>query len=76
MRIDELNWYTFSSKLHLFLIDKGYKMEYSNNCQQFSLDDIPHFMIDYENQIIHFNKDLYSRWYSMGFDKNADKGQY
>lgn len=73
MKIDKQNWYTFSSKLNLFLIDKGYKMEYSNNCRQFCLDNVPHFMIDYEDQKIHFNKDLYSRWYSMSFDNNADK---
>lgn len=44
MTNEEQNWYTFASKLNSFLIDKGYKMEYSNNCRQYCLDNVPHFL--------------------------------
>lgn len=73
---EEQNWYTFASKLNTFLIDKGYKMEYSNNCRQFCLGNVPHFIIDYEDQLIHFNQDLYSRWYKMRFDNDLNIGEY
>lgn len=76
MTSEEQNWYRFACKLNSYLIDKGYKMEYSNNCRQYCLDNVPHFIINYDYQEIHFNKDLYSRWYSMSFDKNPDEGQY
>ena len=66
---ESFNWYTFASKLNSFLIDKGYKMEYSNNYRQFLLGDIPYFIINYDDQLIHFNKDLYSRWYMMDIDE-------
>lgn len=73
---EEQNWYTFSSKLNSYLIDKGYKMEYSNNCRQYCLDRVIYFIIYYDYQEIHFTKDLYSRWYSMSFNEDADKGEY
>ena len=73
---NEENWYTFACKLNLFLIDKGYKMEYSNNCRQYCLGDVPYFLINYEDQFIHFNKDLYSMWYRMRFDNNLSKGDF
>lgn len=76
MTTEEQNWYTFSSKLNTFLIDKGYKMEYSNNCRQFCLGNIPHFIIDYEDQLIHFNQDLYSSWYRMSFNNYITEGEY
>ena len=75
MTTEEQNWHTFASKLNSYLIDKGYKMEYSNNCRQYCLDNVPHFIINYNYQEIHFTIDLYSRWYSMSF-KDADKGEY
>ena len=71
MTTEEQNWYTFASKLNSFLIDKGYKMEYSNNFRQYYLDNVPHFIINYNYQEINFTIDLYSRWYSMSF-KDAD----
>ena len=73
---EEQNWYTFACKLNSYLIDKGYKMEYSNNCRQFCLGDIPHFIINYDYQEIHFTKELYSRWYRMSFNEDADQGEY
>ena len=76
MTNEEQNWYTFASKLNSFLIDKGYKEEYSNNCRQFYLDNRPYFIIDYENQFIHFSQDLYSRWYIMRFDNDINEGEY
>lgn len=41
---EEQNWYIFACKLNSYLIDNGYKMEYSNNCRQYCLDNVPHFM--------------------------------
>lgn len=76
MTNEEHNWYTFASKLNLFLIDKGYKMEYSNNCRQYYLDNVPNFIIDYDEQIIYFKQDLYSMWYRMRFDDNLSNGDY
>lgn len=76
MTNEEQNWYTFACKLNSYLIDKGYKMEYSNNCRQFCLGDVPHFIINYDYHEIHFNQDLYSCWYSMSFNEGADKGEY
>lgn len=76
MTNEEQNWYTFACKLNSYLIDKGYKMEYSNNCRRFCLGDVPYFMIDYENQLIHFNQDLYSSWYRMSFDNYMTEGEY
>ena len=73
---NEENWYTFASKLNSFLIDKGYKMEYSNNCRQFSLGNVPHFIINYDEQFIHFTQDLYSMWYRMRFDDKLRAGDY
>ena len=74
---EEQNWYTFASKLNSYLIDKGYKMEYSNNCRQYCLDNVPHFMINYDEQIIHFTQDLYSMWNRMVFNNdNFRDGDY
>ena len=76
MTNEEQNWYTFSSKLNSYLIDKGYKMEYSNNCRQYCLDNVSHFIIDYEIQCIHFTQDLYSMWYKMRFDNDLNEEEY
>ena len=73
---EEQNWYTFACKLNSYLIDKGYKMEYSNNCRQYCLDDVPHFIINYDEQFIHFTQDLYSMWYRMRFDDDLSNGDY
>lgn len=76
MTNEEQNWYNFASKLNSYLIDKGYKMEYSNNCRQYCLDNVPYFFINYNEQLIHFTKDLYSMWYRMRFDDNLSNGEY
>ena len=76
MTNEDQNWYTFASKLNSFLIEKGYKMEYSNNCRQYCLDNVHHFIINYDEQFIHFNQDLYSKWYKMRFDNDMNEGEY
>lgn len=76
MTPEEQNWYTFACKLNSFLLDKGYKMEYSNNCRQFCLDNVPHFIINYEDQIIYFTQDLYSSWCRMRFDNDQCDGDF
>lgn len=73
---EEQNWYTFACKLNSLLIDKGYKMEYSNNCRQYNLGNVPHFLINYDEQFIHFTQDLYSMWYRMRFDDKLSDGDY
>ena len=74
---EEQNWYTFASKLNSYLIDKGYKMEYSNNCRQYCLGNVPHFLINYDEQLIHFTQDLYSMWNRMVFNNdNFRDGDY
>lgn len=74
MTNEEQNWHTFNSKLNSFLIDKGYKMVCFNNghCRQYCLGNVANFCIYDDYQEISFTKDLYSRWYSMGFNEDAE----